>query len=550
MKRITQEQFKILLNASAEHEHLEFKEANNQFNYDKGKHSILGYCIAIANEGGGKLVLGVTDKIPRKVVGTKAFPDFVTVEKKIFDRIRRKVSIEEFFYEGKRVLIFTIPSRPIGEPLQFDGRFLIRNKDQIVDMTPDQLKNIYNEAIKDFSAEILPKATYDDIDPKAIDELRRLLSKSGRTEKPIDNFSDQQLLTDLNLLEENKITVAALVLLGKSSSISRLLPYAEIRYGYRTDESEMRNQDTEIYQKGYLLYHNDIWNKINARNLTLNIQQGLFITEKKAFIEEAIREAINNAIIHRDYSENESTIIIQTQKDFMISNPGGLPEGITIENMIDRTKPRNKLIADVLQKCGFVETFGNGINLMYKKQLELGKEPPDYSQTDKYHVELKLKGEIKNIRFTKYVITIANELNKILNDEELRILYELQDEPKRVNSLKIKDLVKIGVVEKTHDNKFMLSKKYYEYIEQKGEYTRRKGLDKNTNMELILKHLKHYKKGYMSDFIQVLRDVPKPTINKYLAELKKKGIIELVGNRNISKGENRAFWRLRSDTGK
>lgn len=543
----TLDQLKILLNANSEYEHLEFKEAKTSMNFENGNRSILGYCVALANEKGGKLILGVTDKIPRQIVGTSAFPDFKKLERDIFRRFGRKVVVEELKIEGKRVLVVDVGSRPIAEPLSLEGKYLCRSRDELVPMSPDQLKSIYAEAVADFSAEVLPYATYDDIDQEAVANLRKLLKQSGRTEKKIDDFSDNQLLNDLNLVRENKLTVASIILLGKEQSVARLLPYAEIRYGYKTDLNEIRNQDTAIYQKGYLLYFNDIWNKINSRNLTLSIPQGLFITEKKAFEEESIREAINNALIHRDYQEKESIIIIQTQKDFMISNPGGLPEGITTENMIDRTKPRNKLIADVLQKCGFVETFGNGVNLMYLRQLELGKEPPNYSKTDKYHVTLELKGEIVNIRFTKYVYKVANDLNKFLNDEELRLLYQLQNEPKKLPSSKVSDLVRIGIIEKTYDDKYMLSKQYYEYADLKGEYTRRKGLDKETNKVLLLRHLENHKKGYKKDFIQVLKDVSPKTIEKYLEELRNENKIRLVGNPKITRGAERSYWILIKD---
>jgi len=336
----TNEQFTILLNANSEHEHLEFKEAKLQFNFDNGRHSILGYCTAIANERGGKLILGVTDKIPRKIVGTLAFNDTKKLERDIFRRFKRKVVVETLLHEGKRVLILHIPSRPIAEPLEFQGVYLTRAKDELLPMSQDQLKAIYNEAVADYSAEVHTKATIEDIDSLAIKILRTLLINSGRTDKPINDLNDKQLLTDLNLIQEGDVTIAALVLLAKESSLARLLPFVEIKYGYKTDFAEMRNQDTVIYRKGYLLCYDELWQKVDSRNLTLNIQQGLLITEKKTFAEESIREAINNAVIHRDYDEKESIMVTQTQKDFMISSPGGLPEGVTLNNMIDRSKPR------------------------------------------------------------------------------------------------------------------------------------------------------------------------------------------------------------------
>lgn len=544
MAEVTAEQFKYLLNADSEHERLEFKEAKAQFNFDAGKKSVLGYCIALANEGGGKLILGVADSLPRQVVGTSAFLNIQNTQEKIFTRIRRRVSIQALDFEGKRVLIFDIPPRPIAEPLEFNGQFLMRVGESLEAMTSDQLKKIYSEAVSDYSASINNEINMDSFDQLAIAELRKLLKLSGRTDKNEDDFDDEQLLRDLNLLKNDGYTLASLILLGSDQALSSILPFAEIRYGYKLNESEPRNQDSQIYRQGYLLYYNNIWAKINARNINLSVPQGMLILEKKAFEEETIREAVSNMIIHRDYSEQESAFIFHTPTDIQLKNPGGLPEGVTVENIIDQSKPRNKLIADVLNKCGLVEAFGMGVNLIVKNQLKVGKSLPDYSESDKYHVVLDISGEIQDLRFTEYVYRVANDLQKSLNDEELRALYMLKDQPGIGNPIILNKLEKIGIVEKTEQNKYMLAKQYYEYTGEKGIYTRRKGLDKETCKELILKHLNHHKIGYMDEFIEVLRDVPKQTINNYLKELKDEGKIIIEGNPRISRGKNRAYWKL------
>ena len=546
---ITKEKFANLLNADKETEHIEFKKAETSFNFDSGRHSVCGYCVALANEKGGKLVFGVSDKMPRKFIGTKAFPDVDKLEKDIFNFWKRRVFMEEYFDGGKKVLIINIPSRPIGEPLQFKGQYLMRVKDRLESMTPDQIKKIISEAVTDYSSQIIKEASLKSLSIEALKELRRLLQQSGRFQRNISKLNDKQLLTDLRLIQDNKITIAALVLLGREESVKQFLPYAETRFGYKLTENEIRNQDTEIYAAGYLLFYDKIWQKINSRNITLHIPHGLLLLNKKAFNEETIREAINNAIIHRDYSVTETNFVLQFQSKIIIKSPGGFLEGVTTENIIDECKTRNKLIADVLYKCEFVEQFGSGVNLMVEKQLSLGKNLPNYDKTDLYHVILELDGTIKDIEFAKYVLRIADKKQKILNDQELIILYSIKDNKKVKANQITKNLLELGLIEKIKFGKYILSKQYYDYINRKGEYTRRRGLDKETNKRLILEHLKHYKKGFISDFIEVLKGIPKPTINKYLSELKKDGKIDLIGNPKISKGNKRAYWKLKSDTG-
>ena len=71
------------------------------------------------------------------------------------------------------------------------------------------------------------------------------------------------------------------------------------------------------------------------------------------------------------------------------------------------------------------------------------------------------------------------------------------------------------------------------------------GLDKKTNKQLLIKHLEHHRKGYIENFVQVLKDVPKYTVNRYLKELKDEETIELIGNPKITKGDKKAYWRLK-----
>ena len=101
------------------------------------------------------------------------------------------------------------------------------------------------------------------------------------------------------------------------------------------------------------------------------------------------------------------------------------------------------------------------------------------------------------------------------------------------------------IIEKAGRGKVILSRKYYEHTGRKGEYTRRRGLDKGTNKQLLIKHLEHHRKGYIEDFVEALKDVPKYTVNRYLKELKDEETIELIGNPKITKGDKKAFWRLK-----
>ena len=134
---------------SQENEHLEFKEAKASFEFEE----IIKYCAAMANEGGGHLILGVTDKKPRRVVGSQAFSDLERTKAGLVDRLHLRVDAEALNLAQGRVVIFEVPSRPLGYPIPYKGAYWMRAGGSLVPMTPDMLKNIFSETGPDFSAE-------------------------------------------------------------------------------------------------------------------------------------------------------------------------------------------------------------------------------------------------------------------------------------------------------------------------------------------------------------------------------------------------------------
>ena len=129
-----------------ENEHLEFKEAKQQYDTTK----LLRYCVALANEGGGHLVLGVSDKRPRQVVGTQAFQNRGEITARILEALRMRVEVQELQHPNGRVLVFAVPPRPAGTPLHHEGAYLMRAGEELVPMSPDHLKRIFAEGGPDW----------------------------------------------------------------------------------------------------------------------------------------------------------------------------------------------------------------------------------------------------------------------------------------------------------------------------------------------------------------------------------------------------------------
>ena len=524
---------------SAESENIEYKESLAE------KDDAGAAICSIANKNGGSVYFGIKNNSEIMGLGTISEKTIRDISNLYFDNLDPKVMMEITSEEknGKKYIKIIVPKSQT--PYHTYKRIpYIRIGTTTQKMSQDEYQRrliYYKSAKKDYSSTLLDGANLNDLSPKALEILRNLLQESGRYKVNIDKLSNKQLLTNLLLMQGNKLTVAALVLLGKEASLPLYLPQAEVRYGYKTSEDEIRNEDTEIYTGGYLLYYQSIWEKINIRNLTLNIPLGLRVINRKAFEEETIREAINNAIAHRDYLNQASVFIFQYPSKICVRSPGGFPEGVTIENIIDASTPRNKLIGETLARCGFVEHFGNGVNLMYKNQLSLGKLPPNYSKSDDTQVTLELNGKIQDLEFAKYVLVVAEQRGKKLNDKELILLNKINNNEKITATQITDNLLELDLIEKIGYGKYILSKKYYSDIDKKWKYTQRKGLSKNKNKSLILQHLEDFIGAKKRELMGALKyELNDRQLNKLLEELKTEGKIYFDGKERSKTG----VWKL------
>jgi predicted HTH transcriptional regulator len=125
----------------SEHQQLEFKEAKKQIEYT----GLCEYCVALANEGGGYLILGVANKPPRPVVGTSAISNPAKTAQQLFNRVGFRVDVHVVSHPQGRLVVFEIPTRPRGTAYHLSGRYLMRSGEALVPMSEDQLRRIFAE---------------------------------------------------------------------------------------------------------------------------------------------------------------------------------------------------------------------------------------------------------------------------------------------------------------------------------------------------------------------------------------------------------------------
>ncbi len=284
----------------------------------------------------------------------------------------------------------------------------MRAGEDLVPMTDDMLCAIFDENRPDFSAEICRGATMSDLDPVAIEEFRRrwhLTSENASLlTRPAEN-----LLRDAELIMERGVTYAALILLGSKAALSEHLAAAEIVFEYRaTAAPGPANQRVE-FRCAFLLAYDRVWELVNLRNDKQHYLYRLVMYPVPTFSELSVREALLNAVAHRDYRHPGSIFVRQYSRRIEVVSPGGFPSGITLQNILYRQNPRNRRLADSFARCGLVERAGQGTDRIYEECVTQGKPLPDFTHTDKYQVALTLHGEVADDGFLQFLHRLREE---------------------------------------------------------------------------------------------------------------------------------------------
>lgn len=511
-----------LKNLRESEDKVEFKEARHNFSFAGGEHReqeerrkcFLGYMIAFANEGGGRLVMGMSDKRPHEAVGTDfGYGEIGALTDEVYNRLGIRISIEEIFENGLRVLIVNIPSRPKGKTLKFEGVALMRVGESLRNMSDEEMYAILSEQEPDFSEKICEETTINDLDVTAVQNMKSAYAM--KQDNPgFLSLSNFQALSDLGLLKGNKVTYAAVILVGKEETIKKYLPQSAINLEYRNILTQINFDNRQIFTQPYFISIEPLWQAINQRNGKVPVQKGPFIFDIPFFNKEVIREAINNAVAHRDYRKTSEVVIKQFANALHIINPGGFPLGVTLDNLLTvNSTPRNRLLADVLAKTGIVERSGQGIDKIYYQTLSEAKPEPDYTKSDNYQVELRLSSVVEDKAFALFIkqIQLNRKDDEKLSVQEVIALNQIRKgEDKRVTDRNIlRKLEEEGLIEKigqTKTKKFILSKAYFVFTDKKAEYSAIKSLDNRQIVAIIISHLKEFGTAKMGEFEKLLKN--------------------------------------------
>lgn len=466
--------------------------------------------IAFANHKGGTVYFGVEDQ-PIEVTGCSRDYDSRRIIEGIYDKTRPSLFTEiyDFEYEGK--LVIAISVKADGKTYTTtDGRCLKRLGRNSKPLYPDELSNVYSSNQNpDFSGRIINESTLDDVNKLEVYSLKEKL-KVRDSRSTLPDLEDNDFLRDLQLTKYDgnveRLTVAGLLFVGKEKSIQRLLPQAEVIYlHYSADNLE--EYDARLDMKLPLINVIDkLTERIRAYSKIENIQVGLFRLEVEDFPEKVFQEALLNALSHRDYQSNAAVYVKQYPDRIVIENPGGFLDGITENNIITHPSvPRNKLIAETLQNLKYVQRTGQGVDIIFKEMISMGKPYPKYKSFNDA-VSLTIFSAIDHTEFIKFITEVQEKNSRIMPLAEMMILRDLMDNRKEPLSMlagtiqksldetkrSCNELINDGLIEIV-GKEYMLTAKVYEALKSDVEYTRDKTIQYIKAKNMILEYLQSNK---------------------------------------------------------
>lgn len=368
------------LASAPESEHLEFKEAKQQ--YDIGK--LLRYCVALANEGGGHLVLGVSDQRPRRVVGSQAFLNTGDIKARILDALRVRVEVQELAHPDGRVLVFAVPSRPQGVPLHHEGAYWMRAGEDLVPMTADQLKRIVTEGGPDwFERPARESASADEVvallDTQSFFELFGLPYPTSR-DGVLARLAQERLIQET--AAGWQISNLAAILLAKrldafSPELARKAPRVVIYDGV----DKLVTRDDKPGLRGYAVGFQSLVDFVHSSAPLNHFVEQVVREEVKMFPKQAIRELVANALVHQDFEATGQSVMVEMYTDRLeVSNPGLPP--IKVERFIDEFRSRNERLADLMRRMGVCEEKGSGIDKVVHLAEAFQLPAPDFRTSD------------------------------------------------------------------------------------------------------------------------------------------------------------------------
>ncbi len=511
--------------------------------------------VCLANAEGGELWLGVEDDgIPTGLHAEHRQLDGLAGMVAARTSPSLNVQAEAVELDGVTVARIQVPKAQ-GEVATTSGVYLRRRLKH--DGTPECVAMLPHErssrassfGLIDVSAQPVAGATLADLDPLERERLRQAVQQYGGDRVLLeldDEALDGALLLTARQPDGPRIpTLTGLLLVGRETSLRQLVPTHEFAFQVLAQQAVRFNE----FRRFPLLKALD-WLETNFRpyNPEDELQVGLFRVPVPKVDMGAFREAVANALVHRDYHGRGAVHVRLEDDALVVSNPGGLVDGVTLANLlVTEPRPRNPALADAMKRIGVVERSGRGVDKIFRGMLKFGRPAPDYSYTTAQSVVLRLPTLAADLDFRRLVVEHERATNAELPIDSLIALAALRS-AKRVTADELaghiqrdaasakrtlEALTEAGLVEAhgtTRGRSYTLSVSLYQAAGDKAAYTRQAGFSPIQHEQMVLNYVQQHGQIQRSEVMDLCRLSPDQAA-KLLKRMKDKGALIQQGER-------------------
>lgn len=435
--------------ATGESETIEFKESLDR--------EALETVAAFANAKGGVLLVGVCDDgtVRGVTLGKETLREWAN---RIAQATHLHPQIGALSYEGKTVAVIETSESPL-KPVPCRGRYFKRVAQSNRQMTDDDLTRlVLGKMGMTWDQVVEPRASLDDLDYEQLRRFRKLCNLKGRRPIPEDE-EDRGALEKLGLLRDGQLTRAAVLLFAKEPQ--RFYPSAIIKIG-RFRSPTLIVDDREIYgtlfeqidgAMGYFREHLQTRFELHGEPAREVIWE---------YPLEALREAIINAVCHRDYLDVGHAQVRWYDDYLVLLNPGGLPSPLSLEDLKrpHRSVPRNRLIAEIFFYIGWIERWGSGIQKMLDACAASDLPEPEFEES---------QGSLW-VRFRKDILTEEYLRSLGLNERQVRAVLYVKEKG-RVSNAEYQQHCRVSMRTASRDLAELVQKGVMEQIGRTGKGT-------------------------------------------------------------------------------
>ena len=510
--------------------------------------------VALANTEGGLILLGVEDD--GTVTGVQPnHQDTTGLAALIANRTNPPVAVgtEVITWGDKKILgIHVSKSRGIvstTDGLLLRRRLLASGRAEAVPFYPHEFIQRQSAlGLADPSAIPLTSLTVEALNPLERQRVRESIRRYGG-DMSLLPLADEELDGALGLVTAvegvRRPTVAGLLIMGREEVLRQHVPAHEVAFQVLEGTDVRVN---EFFRKPLLQTFEEVELLFKVRISEQEIQVGLFRVPIPNYDRRAFREALINALVHRDYARLGAVHSRLDDDGLTLSSPGGFVEGITLHNLlVAAPRSRNPLLADIVKRIGLAERTGRGIDRIYEGMLRYGRPAPDYTMSDATSVVLVLPKSDADTAFLEMILRHEEQTGTAMPIDSLIILSRLRHERRlattdltsdtqkseQATRTALEKLVEAGLVEAhgtARGRTYTLSVKVYRRAGQKAAYVRQAGFDPIQQEQMVLAYIDKHRAIKRADVMDLCR-ITKDQAYKLLNRLKSSGQIAQIGSR-------------------